>query len=82
MAWEAPDGTMGTARVPQPSLGILRWAQEDKIQERVMACWLAQLCHTLRKKKTQIKSTRPKTVKANISFALESFCWLKVIPSI
>lgn len=56
MAWESSDGNMGTAGVPQPSLGILLWAQEDKTQERVLACQLTQLCHTLRKKKTQTKS--------------------------
>lgn len=57
-ARDAPDGNMGTAGVPQPSLGnIVVGTRGQDSGERVMACQLAQLCHTPRKKKTQTRST-------------------------
>lgn len=58
MAWEAPMGTWEPleflSRVWEYCCGHKR---TNKTQERVMACQLTQLCHTLRKKKTQSKST-------------------------
>lgn len=71
------DGSLGTAGVPQLSLGILLWAREDKIRKRVMACQLTQLCHMLRKQKNQTKTkkkipnqihTRPKQGKPTKPF--------------